>query len=863
MENGEQKIEYEVPEFISDKTENVGDKEEDFEVLQVIGAGAFSEVLKVRSKINFGFYAMKKIDINKADDLVGLENEGKFLQKLNHPNIVKIYKVFKDKSERYLYFIMELLDNGDLLQFKDALISSEKHAPEPLLWKIFYSCLLGLGYIHNEEIIHRDIKPNNLFIDENLNIKIGDFNISVCNSIEAAKKFSGSNDKEKYSLMENQYEKAGTEEYSAPEVTYNEQGYDSKIDVYSMGTTFFEICYFKNHRFVERKYEDYLDTDLYSRELNELIEKMIEEEPDNRISSTEAKKIAKKNYILKYVKNSSTGAVFRCFYSYKNFKYYFTEIINKNNDSVFNLPGKEVGKKVYQLFGALKENNIDNINDILYELRLELVKIGLKEQREDVEIDPGNLIFYILSRLNSELNELPSDKPIQRTNIEYKKMSRNYKIQSGKEEEFFKERLGLYNKRELSIISRNFYHFIITDIICEKCKDSGRYFSQTYFIPFNVEILSKKVGNDNLDIKKAFDCLLNDKIQINPRKAKSCANCGEKKEIFIKKRFFHTSKNLIIILDRGINGKNETFVEFDETLELTKNEVERFNGIKYELVGMVEKLKDDSYISFTKENDSWSSSNGLSKSFDEAKKFGTVFALFYYCDDNKLVLESIQSALSNPVSSNNDNDNDNNTITKTKTIQPTKSNMGINNSNNVNNMKYNQNLINSAINAGTTNINNYNINFNGNNNTNIMTGMNIYNNNNTNQNSQMIFNNNLVNSHMNFTTNLNPNYQVNNNQYQRNNGFIGPNFTINPMPINMNMNMGMVNMGANIVNQMRLSNGLNNMNIMNNNINNMNNMNNNMNNMNNFGMNNMNNNFMNNQNMYQGNTQFNNMFGYK
>ena len=421
MENGEQKIEYEVPEFISDKTENVGDKEEDFEVLQVIGAGAFSEVLKVRSKINFGFYAMKKIDINKADDLVGLENEGKFLQKLNHPNIVKIYKVFKDKSERYLYFIMELLDNGDLLQFKDALISSEKHAPEPLLWKIFYSCLLGLGYIHNEEIIHRDIKPNNLFIDENLDIKIGDFNISVCNSIEAAKKFSGSDDKEKYSLMENQYEKAGTEEYSAPEVISNEQGYDSKIDVYSMGTTFFEICYFKNHRFVEKKYEDYLDTDLYSRELNELIEKMIVVEPDNRISSTEAKKIAKKNYILKYVKNSSTGAVFRCFYSYKNFKYYFTEIINKNNDSVFNLPGKEVGKRVYQLFGALKENNIDNINDILYELRLELVKIGLKEQREDVEIDPGNLIFYILSRLNSELNELPSDKPIKRTNVENKK----------------------------------------------------------------------------------------------------------------------------------------------------------------------------------------------------------------------------------------------------------------------------------------------------------------------------------------------------------------------------------------------------------------------------------------------------------
>ena len=192
--NGDQIITYKAPDFMNENTKDVGDKEEDFEVLQVIGAGAFSQVLKVKSRKNYGIYAMKKVDTLSNPEIAGLENEEKLLKKLNHQNIVKCYNVFRDESNRYMFFIMELMNNGDLEGFRTGFENFETYPPEKILWKIFYDCLKGLVYLHSQDIIHRDIKPGNLFFDENLKIKIGDFNASIVTDIEAAKKFTGTND---------------------------------------------------------------------------------------------------------------------------------------------------------------------------------------------------------------------------------------------------------------------------------------------------------------------------------------------------------------------------------------------------------------------------------------------------------------------------------------------------------------------------------------------------------------------------------------------------------------------------------------------------------------------------------------------
>jgi serine/threonine protein kinase len=95
----------------------------DYEVLQVLGSGAFSCVLKVKSKINKQIYAMKKVDMDKILNKMGVdrkyfENEIHFLQNLRSPYVCKCYAIFYE--DNFLFFIMEFMNNGDLNTFYKA-----------------------------------------------------------------------------------------------------------------------------------------------------------------------------------------------------------------------------------------------------------------------------------------------------------------------------------------------------------------------------------------------------------------------------------------------------------------------------------------------------------------------------------------------------------------------------------------------------------------------------------------------------------------------------------------------------------------------------------------------------------------------
>ena len=630
--NKEQLFIYKIPDFINENKEEIGNKEEDFEILQVIGSGAFSQVFKVKSYKNHNIYAMKKVSIENSENVDYLENEVKILTKLNHPNIVKCYKVFRDEKNKYIYFIMELMNNGDLDSYKKCFEDFENYPQEKILWKIFYDCLKGLEYIHSEELIHRDIKPKNLFFDENLKIKIGDFNVSIASSKNSAIKFSGSNDENIYKKMIPDDTDVGTDGYKAPELKgYNE--YDEKIDVYSMGSTFFELCYLKNHHRIDVDKYDYFEKKIYSKELNDLIKRMIENDPDNRITSFEAKSIAKKYYIQKYVKNTSVEAVLRCFYSFPNFTKFFKEL----NEKCFN-NNREIAKNVYFVLKSFGENNKDIIDDSLYNLRSAMGKVGAIGHKKDIEIDPGIFIINLLSRLNSELNERFGPLK-ERTNIEFIKSSKFYRFDSGQEEKFFNEYLEIYNRRILSLITKNFFNYLITDLKCEQCNNITHCLSQSFFIPFNIELLSKKMGNNNLTIKSCFDCLIQDSIKLISKKPIKCKKCDNEQKYTKNIKFYHTAKNLIIILDRGKEHNIDISIDFEENLQLKKDAVQRYTEVNYKLLGLIE-LINDKYISFTQSNDSWISSDGNKITFDEVKKCGKVLVLFYFSEDDNLILQS-------------------------------------------------------------------------------------------------------------------------------------------------------------------------------------------------------------------------------
>ena len=151
-----------------------------------------------------------------------IENENNILKSINHENIVKYIDSFKDKDSYSI--IMEYCDNSDLLNYIEN-IKKEKKVIEPkIIYIIINDICLGLNEIHDKNLIHRDLKPDNIFIGKDYKIKIGDFGIS--------KKLDGTIHAKTI---------AGTKNYMAPEIIKGEK-YTNKIDIWSLGCIIYELC---------------------------------------------------------------------------------------------------------------------------------------------------------------------------------------------------------------------------------------------------------------------------------------------------------------------------------------------------------------------------------------------------------------------------------------------------------------------------------------------------------------------------------------------------------------------------------------------------------------------------------------------
>ena len=876
QKNGEQVFEYKFPEFLNDNNE-ISSNSNDYEILQVLGAGAFSCVLKVKSKINKQIYAMKKVDMNKILEEMNVdrkyfENEIHFLQNLRSNFVCKCYTIFQE--DNFLFFIMEFMNNGDLQTFYKANKALQKQIPEDKMWDIFFKSISGLKYIHEKGLIHRDIKLENLFLDDNFNIKIGDFNVSATIDFQAAQNFADEQgDQGDLQNMISGQTVVGTAGYMAPEVKRNERmdsKYGPKADVFSMGVSFFELCYGdKPYQRVNKN--QYYQKKLYSIELNKIVDQMIEKDDRRRPSSEESYYVIKKYFINKYVKNSSVDATINCFYQLPNFKQFFFDNKNKNlylnnqftpeqgdNNEIEQVNHKvEIGNSIFEVIQSLNTNNKDLIDDRMYELRNSITNAGLNA-KENEEIEPGLFISFFLRILNSVLNEITMVDENSFNADELMVLSSSFKFKLGQEEFIFNQFLNSYNKKLLSLISRNFFNSIKIKKECKNCKSVGYSFSMFNFIPFNVDILINKCQKkDNFHLKDGFDCLLNDRIELNKTKRIFCNKCNDFTDHYESKTFYHTAKDLIIIFDRGENFSNKTFINFDEQLVLNQKEVERYNEVRYDLASVLVKLENnkekEEFVSFMNYgNNNWVSNKNRQNpiKLDDVKKSGIIIALFYYSNDNRLILQS--QASQNMY--NQPNNYQNNNMYNNQGMQNNFSGNGNPYGNN-NGNGFNNNGPNYPNNNGYNNGTNY-PNNNGYNN-----GSNYQNNNGPNYNG----NNNGYNNGNNYQNNNGPNYNGNNyqnnngynngNNYQNNNGYNnGNNYPNNNGYNNGNNNNGFNNMSMNNMTNSNNNVGFNNSMYMNNNMSNSNNnvINNNM------GMNNSNNNIRFNNNMGMNNNNMNN-----
>ena len=157
----------------------------------------------------------KIISKRSEDNIVGEKN---ILSKINHPFIVNMHFSFQDSNN--LYLIMDYLSGGDLryhLSHKKSPLFNENQA------RFFISnIIIALEYIHSQKIIHRDVKPENLILDDNGYLRLTDFGIAV------------------YSKKENMKESNGTAGYVAPEVLL-QQGYNYSSDFFALGVIGYEF----------------------------------------------------------------------------------------------------------------------------------------------------------------------------------------------------------------------------------------------------------------------------------------------------------------------------------------------------------------------------------------------------------------------------------------------------------------------------------------------------------------------------------------------------------------------------------------------------------------------------------------------
>ncbi|KAL2756896.1 hypothetical protein ACRALDRAFT_1049139 [Sodiomyces alcalophilus JCM 7366] len=144
-----------------------------------IGKGAFAVVHKVTSKFDGNPYAAKELEKRRfmkngvLDQKV--ENEMKIMQRVQHPNVVRYIEHF-DWENRLLIIIMEYVPGGDL----GKLVADRGPLPEPLVQQMTSQLLSALGYLHENNITHRDVKPDNILIQSvnPFEVKLTDFGLS-------------------------------------------------------------------------------------------------------------------------------------------------------------------------------------------------------------------------------------------------------------------------------------------------------------------------------------------------------------------------------------------------------------------------------------------------------------------------------------------------------------------------------------------------------------------------------------------------------------------------------------------------------------------------------------------------------------
>ncbi|KAM4726064.1 serine/threonine-protein kinase 32A isoform 3-T4 [Anableps anableps] len=196
-----------------------------FQILRAIGKGSFGKVCIVQKKDTKKMYAMKymnKLKCVERNEVRNVLKELQIMQNLEHPFLVNFWYSFQDEED--MFMVVDLLLGGDLRYH----LQQNVHFSESTVKLYICELALALGYLRSKHIIHRDIKPDNILLDEHGHVHLTDFNIAaiVKEDLKAT------------SI-------AGTKPYMAPELFQSFEGshpgYSFSVDWWSLGIAAYEL----------------------------------------------------------------------------------------------------------------------------------------------------------------------------------------------------------------------------------------------------------------------------------------------------------------------------------------------------------------------------------------------------------------------------------------------------------------------------------------------------------------------------------------------------------------------------------------------------------------------------------------------
>jgi predicted Ser/Thr protein kinase len=234
------------------------------EILSLLGQGGMGAVYKARQLKLDRFVAVKILPAEWGRDPAFAERfarEARALARLSHPHIVGVHD-FGEAGEHF-YLLMEFVDGANLRQ----LLQAGPLDPRLALQIIPQVCD-ALQYAHDEGVIHRDVKPENILVDQRGRVKMADFGLAkLVGPSRASFTLTGT------------HQVMGTLDYMAPEQRNHPQEVDQRADIYSLGVVFYEML---TGKLPLGRFSPPSDAAGVDGRLDEIVHRALEREPEQR-----------------------------------------------------------------------------------------------------------------------------------------------------------------------------------------------------------------------------------------------------------------------------------------------------------------------------------------------------------------------------------------------------------------------------------------------------------------------------------------------------------------------------------------------------------------------------------------------------